>query len=265
VSNLTFDSLPPLGQRWLIRADKLRSAVAHRFKSLDVAVTSEVTIQLPLGAHRSFWSGVSPDHDLLEFLAHMLPDNGLFLDIGANLGVYSTALWKMRGRMRGAAFEPIPTTQALLRQTFELNDVPCSIEKVAISDVPRTLKLSAYEHGHNNFWIVNDDKSHPTLDVAALPLDAWSAEQKDRVPGAIKIDVEGHELSVIKGARQTLAKHRPALVVECHAGAWPKLSVPAVEFDQEIRSLGYRRLCDRRGRPVDVLGAHDTFYLLALP
>lgn len=228
-------------------------------------VTPEVSIQLPIGAHRSFWSGVSCDRDLLEFLAQMLPDDSLFLDIGANLGIYTTALWKMRGRMRGVAFEPIPSTQALLRQTFALNKVPCAIEKVAISDVPQTLKLSAYDQGRNNFWVVNDDKSHPTLDVSAIPLDDWCAAGEGRVPGAIKIDVEGHELSVIRGARQSLAKHRPALVVECHAASWPELGVSAAEFDQEIRSLGYRRICDRRGRPVDILGAYATFHLLALP
>lgn len=160
---------------------------------------------------------------------------------------------------------PFQHTQVLLRETFGLNNVPRSIEAVAISDVPRTIRLSAHEHGRNNLWIVNDDKSCPTLDVSAIPLDSWCADRGDRIPGAIKIDVEGHELAVLQGARHTLAHHRPAFVVECHAASWPDLGVSAAELDQEVRSLGYRRICDRYGRSIDILEAHETFHLLALP
>lgn len=225
----------------------------------------DVDIKLPIGAHRSYWAGVSPDHDLIEFLAHALPDGGLFLDIGANVGVYSAALWKLRGGMRGTAFEPVPSTRTLLQQTFELNGVPFAIEAAAISDKSDVLRLTAYAHGLNNFWIKEGDTRHPFLEVPTVPLDLWCGDDPSRIPGALKIDVEGHELAVLKGGRKVLRTHRPALVMECHAASWDELGVSRREMAEEIRAIGYKRVCDRQGRPVDFLGARGTFHLLAIP
>ena len=43
------------------------------------------------------------------------------------------ALWRVRGGIRGVAFEPVPTTQALLQHTFALNGVPFALERAAVS------------------------------------------------------------------------------------------------------------------------------------
>jgi FkbM family methyltransferase len=265
VSLISTEGLSSFGQRWRLRFDKGRSALGHGFQALSAEVVKGVEISLPVGAHRSFWSGVCQDSDLIEFLARALPENGLFLDVGANIGLYSSGLWKLRGNMRGAAFEPVPSTQALLRATFALNGVPFTVEPVAVSDEPGQLKLSGYPNGLNNFWIRQDDGSHPTIDVPTVPLDVWCGDDPARIPGAIKIDVEGHELAVLKGGRRTLRTHRPAMVMECHAGAWDELGVSRQDLDAEVRGIGYKRVCDRAGRPVDFLRARDTFHLLALP
>ena len=56
-------------------------------------------------------------------------------------------------------------------------------------------------------------------------------------PNFLKIDVEGHELAVLQGARQTLKKHRPTILVECEARHRPDGDVrPVFEF---LQSLGY--------------------------
>jgi FkbM family methyltransferase len=265
VSVTTADGLLGLGQKWWMRLDKGLSAVQNGFQSLGVHVARDVTMSLPIGAHRLFWSGACRDADLIEFLARELPDGGLFLDVGGNIGVYSAGLWKLRGNMHGVAFEPIPSTQALLKATFDLNGVPFSIERVAISEGPGVLKLSSYPFGLNNFWITEDDGRHPTTDVVTVSLDDWCGNDPQRVPGAIKIDVEGHELAVLRGARKILRTYRPAMVMECHAASWDELGVSRDELAAEIEAIGYKRVCDRAGRPVDFHGARQTFHLLGLP
>jgi len=259
------ERLPELVQRWRVRIDKSRSALEHGFRSLSAEVVRGVKIELPMGAHRSFWSGTSGDSDLIEFLARALPEGGLFLDVGGNIGVYSAALWCLRGNLRGVAFEPIPTTQVLLQSTFELNGVPFDIERAAVSDREGSLTLSSYEHGLNNIWIKNDDGRHPTTTVRTIALDDWCGVDPNRVPSAIKIDVEGHELAVLQGARRMLRAHRPAMVMECHAGSWDELGVSRAELEAEVHAIGYKRLCDRNGRPVDFMNARDTFHMLAIP
>jgi FkbM family methyltransferase len=259
------ESLPKLAQRWRLRIDKGRSALEHGFRSLSAEVVRGIRIDLPIGAHRLFWTGANGDSDLIDFLARALPEDGLFLDVGGNIGLYSAALWRLRGGLRGVAFEPVPTTQVLLQATFDLNAVPFDIERVAVSDRAGTLTLSGYEHGSNNIWIKNDDGRHPTISVPTITLDDWCGSDPKRVPAAIKIDVEGHELAVLQGARRTLRANRPAMVMECHAGSWDELGVSRAELEAEVRAIGYKRLCDRNGRAVDFMGARDTFHLLAIP
>ena len=263
---MNLENISQLALRWRTRIDKGQSALRHGFRSLDAEAVPGVDVYLPLGAHRSYWSGVSGDADLIQFLSQALPDGGLFLDIGASIGRYSASLWRLRGPgIRGAAFEPVPSTQDLLQATFDLNGVPFAIERAAISDRAGHLTLSGYGHGLNNFWIKDDDGRHPTVKVPTIPLDAWCGGDPARAPGAIKIDVEGHELAVLQGGRQTLRAHRPALVMECHAASWDELGVSRADLDAEVRAIGYKRVCDRRGRPVDIFSARETFHLLALP
>lgn len=265
MSLLNTSGIVDLGKRWRIRLDKGMSAVQHGFQSLQAQVARETDIRLPMGAHRSFWSGVNEDSDLIQFLARALPDGGLFLDVGANIGLYSAGLWNLRGNMRGTAFEPIPSTEALLRATFQLNGVPFSVERLAISDSRGSLKLSSYPDGLNNFWITDDDGKHPTTEVATISLDEWCGSDPQRIPAAIKIDVEGHELSVLRGARRILRTHRPAMVMECHAGAWDRLGVSRHELEAEINAIGYKRICDRAGRTTDFHSPRGTFHMLGLP
>ena len=253
------------GQRWRTRVEKGLSALQHRFQSLTVRLVRDVDFQLPMAAHRRFWSGPCRDSDLIEFLARELTDGGLFLDVGGNVGVYSAALWKLRGNIRGVAFEPIPSTQTLLQATFDLNGVPFAVEKAAVSESRGTLQLTNYAFGQNNFWITEDDGRHPTIQVDTISLDEWCGDDPQRAPGAIKIDVEGHELSVLRGARHVLRTHRPAMVMECHVQAWDELGVSRHELEAEINAIGYKRVCDRAGRPVDFHGARTTFHLLGLP
>lgn len=263
---MNLQNISQVAQRWRIRLDKSQSALRHGFRSLDAEVVRGVDLALPIGAHRSFWSGLSDDADLIQFLSQALPERGLFFDIGANIGVYSASLWRLRGPdIRGVAFEPVPSTQALLQATFDLNGVPFSIERTALSDRVGQLTLSGYGHGLNNFWVKKDDGRHPIMTVPTIRLDDWCAAEPLRVPGAVKIDVEGQELAVLQGGRQTFRAHRPALVMECHAGAWDDLEVSRAELDHEVRAIGYKRVCDRQGRPVDFFGARGTFHLLALP
>lgn len=247
-----------------MRASKGKALVDGRLKGLRVKVAPDVAILLPVTAHDHFWSGYHEDIDSIAFLASSVPDDGVVFDIGANVGVYLAALhaWK-RGRLKLVGFEPIPTTLAFLQQTLVLNGVPARIEPVGVSNADGELRLTAYSHGWNNFWIKDEHSEHPSISVRTRSLDAWIAEHPEIEPDAIKIDVEGHELAVLEGAVALLARKRPALMIECHGAAWDDLGVSRERFGELLQRAGYTDLRFANGEPADFVGLQTTSHLFA--
>ncbi len=251
-------------RKWSNRASKAIALLKGGMRSLSVQVTPDVDIRIPVSAQIHFWAGLHEDQRSLAFLNESLPAGGTFFDVGANIGIYTSALSRMkRGALKVVAFEPIPSTIAILQETFLLNEVKAQIEPVALSSQVGELKLSAFGAGLNNFWIKDANADVPSISVRTETLDGWMARHPEQTPSAIKIDVEGHELEVLEGAVETLRRHRPALMVECHCAAWDELGVSRKRFDELIRSIGYGRITDAGGARVDFFQASSTFHLLA--
>lgn len=255
----------PLRQKvWQNRLLKGVALAKGRFNSLPAKMLSDTTIQLPVSAHRQYWPGVHRDASLLRFLADSLPDNGVYFDIGANIGIYNAALWTMKsGKINIVAFEPIASTITVMQELLTLNRVKAKIEPVALSSESGFLSLSAFANGANNFCVKDSQHSQfPTINVPKITLDEWFSQHPDYVPNAIKIDVEGHELDVLRGAEYILKTYKPSLVVECHCASWEELEVSRQDFVDVIGSLGYRKMADKQGNKIDFLTQSSTIHLL---
>jgi FkbM family methyltransferase len=154
--------------------------------------------------------------ELAPILDAALSSAGCFADLGANVGVYS--LWAaqrvgVQGRV--VAFEPIPETRARLERNIALNGF------AQIRVVPRAVGA---EPGSATLHVVPGASGLTSRDravggdeiaVEVTTLDAYFAGAAP--PDLIKIDVEGMELEVLRGARSLLAGDAPPLVVfEAH-------------------------------------------------
>lgn len=251
-------------ERWATRASKGKALFDGRLRGFRSRITPQVSILLPRAAHAHYWSGIHEDAVSLAFLCDSLPADGVFCDVGANIGVYLSAIHALKGsKLKSIGFEPIPSTIALLQQTLELNGVSARIEPVALSSREGELLLTAYARGMNNFWLKGDTGGRPSIAVHTRRLDDWISEHPDLEPDAIKIDVEGHELEVLEGATGFLARKRPALMVECHGAAWDELGVPRARFAQLLADAGYRDLRFSGGGPVDFVNLRTTVHLFA--
>lgn len=248
-------------QAWALRVQKYKARLKTSDRSLPVRALNH-DLRLPSIAHRQFWHGEHADESSLSFLSDALPEDGVFFDIGANIGVYSTALWLAKNeKLTIQAFEPIPSTVTVLTEMFELNQVKAAVNAIALSNSEGSLILSAYKDGANNFWVIDETAEVPTLTVPTMTLDDWMVLHPDCIPNAIKIDVEGHELSVLKGAQATLAAYKPALLLECHCAGWEELGVSRQEIAELLAGIGYR-VRDRNRNDIDLMTCCSTIHAL---
>ena len=136
------------------------------------------------------------------------------IDIGANVGFYS-CLAATRGK-QVVAVEPLPRNLEFLYRNLEYNGISnVEVFPMALSDKSGVMPL--YGHADTASFISGWAGASGVRHVAvpATTLDTIAAERFSGVPLAIKLDVEGFELEVLKGAARTLCLNpKPAWLVE---------------------------------------------------
>lgn len=139
----------------------------------------------------------------------MLREKRNFLDIGANVGIYSLYFSPMFNQVH--AFEPISEITQHLKRANISNVI---IHNVAVSDTIGELELRIpVIRGSVRPALASLEARSGKVDlrdVSVLTIDSLAFEHVD----LIKIDVEGHELSVIEGAKETLTRCRPIILME---------------------------------------------------
>lgn len=190
---------------------KARNGAGRTF--IDVVHKRETTVQRQLrrGGLRGFQPATTA---ALLALWEEQEDGCVFLDIGANIGLYSTICKHLFPESTVVAFEPAPDTVRVAKQIAEVNAAPVDFRDIALSDGEgsATLYLSNVSDASNSL-VEGFREAEGTVTVRKTTLDQFVAENRV-VPTTMKIDVENHELEVLRGGMATLQKHKPALVLE---------------------------------------------------
>lgn len=158
--------------------------------------------------------------ELLEHLAIHGPRGGVFVDVGANIGNHAVFFGKFLSE-RVVCVEPHPDLVALLTRNLALNAVtavsvlPYAAGRAASSAYISRDKEFAHNIGASRVQDVRPDDG-VEVRMAALDalLDGLIPPPEGRRVTCVKIDVEGLELDVLRGATGILRTHRPQLVVE---------------------------------------------------
>lgn len=170
-------------------------------------------------------------------------EGDVVLDVGANLGAYALLFGQWVGPSgRVYAFEPAPATRAGLARHVVLNGFAARVEVQAEA-------MSAGE-GHARFLadgMHGDNRLIPAsggpsgVEIETTSIDAF-CRRTGRLPSLIKVDVEGAELAVLRGARQTIAAagDRLALYVEMHPHLWLSCGVSRESIEAELAHQGLR-------------------------
>ncbi len=158
------------------------------------------------------WKELRRGEKEIAMLPFLVRQNSIALDIGANKGVWSFQLSKLCPKVH--AFEPNPKMYAVLAHC-----APDNVEThpVALSNETGTSKMyipkrsnGSYSNQGASLSTVIAEKDHQEINVETRKLDDYEFENI----GFIKIDVEGFEMSVLEGAKETLARCHPILIIE---------------------------------------------------
>lgn len=150
----------------------------------------------------------------LDCFMEKTKDRMRLLDVGALHGIFSLVFARRDENRRAVAVDASPLAFGRLlynihRQPWEnITPVEC-----AFSDRSGVLKMH-YEWEHAVSAQI-DDPEQKALSVEMVTGDAW-CQANQFSPDTIKIDVEGHELRVIRGLSETFARCRPLLFLELH-------------------------------------------------
>jgi FkbM family methyltransferase len=193
----------------------------------------------------------------LAVLDKFLSPGSVMLDVGANLGLFTLAASRLVGASgRVAAFEPTQSTFSILEKNLLLNGITNVMPlRIALSDHAGKARLY-HEADFSRNSLVADAAGQESEEVVTRTLDEVLPELKVGRVDFIKIDVEGADELVCRGAMQTLRTHCPAVLFEHNSSAAAKLSLDRNGTGGILRKLGYE-FCALEGEELVQLEAES--------
>lgn len=159
--------------------------------------------------------------ETVNFIKAKLPTGGVFVDVGANIGVHSLIASKIASRV--IAIEPNPKTSKRLERNISLNKIKnIKVLKLAVSNkeglskfyLPRETESTYLDKGS----LMN--KSILTGNSISVRVDTLDNILKDELRiDFIKIDAQGNEMEVIEGAYKIIKKFNPVIIYEMEDGS----------------------------------------------
>lgn len=188
-----------------------------------------------LRRNRSFWLRHPLTHELfpLGALQRLVKPGSVVYDVGANIGLYARFMLQQFGARCVVCFEPMTENRAMLEDNIragaceqQVQIMPWALcdkdgeEELQVDDM---MSGSAVLDRVTGGTAANGRKQYGmealTEKVSVARLDQLVASHRLPPPDVIKVDIEGAEGLMLAGARETLRKHQPDLMVELHGAA----------------------------------------------
>ncbi|MBT9331823.1 FkbM family methyltransferase [Paracidobacterium acidisoli] len=146
-----------------------------------------------------------------------------FWDVGANIGHYTWLLKTAVPHLSVVLFEALPANAALIRQTLDRCSFPdITLVSAGVSEQAGTALLRTNAVAGATSSLESEgatfEERHWGVPAGTLSIPLVSIDEQRAHHGSIdlmKIDVEGHEAAVLRGAQQTIDSDQPILFVEC--------------------------------------------------
>lgn len=222
-------------------------------------------LRFDASGHITSYALGTAEPDVQEALAELVAPGEVAYDGGTASGFFTVLLAGQVGPTgRVVAFEPDPENAERTQHNLDLNAFAhVELRRTALSEAAGVARFrlgyspATGERDPNRGGLTavaprtTDDEE---IEVRVECIDELVASGAIPPPDVIKLDVENAEVGALRGARRTIAEHRPRMLIETHD--------TAAEVDALLREMGYRVRCLTGGPPAE---AGWSEHLLALP
>lgn len=187
------------------------------------------------GLTGNIYSGLHEFEDM-GYALHALDSNDWFADIGANAGSYTLLACGVAGA-HGYSFEPVPATYRKLLLNLALNDLLKRVRPMN-QGIGAERGVLRFTSGLNctNHVLADGETDANAIEILVAPLD----ESIENVPTMMKIDVEGYETMVLRGAKKTLADPRLNSVLIELNGAGDRYGFSEDAIAESLEAQGFK-------------------------
>lgn len=215
------------------------------FLSNPVLLVEEIKMYLPLFnvdhiqktiyRTRNFY-----EWETLSFLKIHYRQFDSIVEVGANMGNHMLYYCSQLGARKVICFEPNPHSFETLQQNICINHLEGTVEAYPLAIGAKNARgtqdhFTITNTGLNRVRATSEKNEEETVEIRSL--DSFELPDVD----FIKIDVEGGEMAVLEGARETILRCRPVLMVEV-------LDSRSTEVDSWLQDAGYHRLISLEGK-----------------
>jgi FkbM family methyltransferase len=163
----------------------------------------------------SNWLGLNEVNKRRRFAREVRPGQVVY-DIGANVGSYTLLAARLVGPSGAVvSVEPLPENLRYLERHVEIN----GLHNVRIIPAAATDRVGTLRFQGTSDRVTSHIAPDGDVIVDGTTVDALVANPDLRAPDFLKIDVEGAEAGVLRGATETLAAHRPTIFLATHGDA----------------------------------------------
>lgn len=175
-----------------------------------------------------------------QVVQQLVKPGDIVLDVGANIGYYTVMLSRLVGEQgKVICFEPTSHYGRVLEKNIQANGLQ-NVEtvRVGLSDKAQELEIQIGEHSAT-LHVPGNKKLNFSEKIQLLPLDVYLDDHPLARIDFIKIDVDGHEPLFLAGAKETLNRHEPVILLEISHLHYLNAGYMAWEFYDLLKNEGY--------------------------
>ena len=185
----------------------------------------------------------------IEFLNRNVNQNNVVIEVGANIGAHTLQIAKLAGKKgRVIAIEPTQFAIEKLKKNISLNPNISNITvvKKVVSDVEARGKDAI-----NSDWSMNSQQSPEKINFLSTTVDKLVEGLELCHVDLLKIDVDGYDYKVLKGAKETIRKEKPTIFIELCEYTLQQKGDSIVDIFNFLEGFGYECFDENEERKID--------------